>query len=66
MIISVSRRTGVPAFYSEWFFNRLREGRRYCYANYNHSAIGGNVARHDALSPLISGGMEDGDKVFER
>lgn len=26
MIISVSRRTDIPAFYSEWFFNRLREG----------------------------------------
>ena len=26
MIISVSRRTDVPAFYSEWFFNRIREG----------------------------------------
>lgn len=26
MIISVSRRTDVPAFYSEWFFRRIREG----------------------------------------
>ncbi len=26
MIISASRRTDIPAFYSEWFFNRLREG----------------------------------------
>lgn len=26
MILSVSRRTAIPAFYSEWFFNRLREG----------------------------------------
>ncbi len=26
MIISVSRRTDIPAFYSEWFFNRLQEG----------------------------------------
>ena len=25
-IISVSRRTDIPAFYSEWFINRLREG----------------------------------------
>jgi hypothetical protein len=28
MIISASRRTDIPAFYSEWFMNRLREG--YC------------------------------------
>ena len=26
MIVSASRRTDIPAFYSEWFFNRLQEG----------------------------------------
>jgi hypothetical protein len=26
MIISASRRTDIPAFYTSWFFNRLREG----------------------------------------
>ena len=26
MIVSVSRRTDIPAFYSEWFFNRIKEG----------------------------------------
>ena len=26
MILSVSRRTDVPAFYGEWFLNRLKEG----------------------------------------
>lgn len=26
MIISVSRRTDIPAFYSEWFFNRIKAG----------------------------------------
>lgn len=26
MIISCSRRTDIPAFYSEWFINRIREG----------------------------------------
>src|SRR5437763_888748 len=25
-IISVSRRTDIPAFYSEWFMNRIRDG----------------------------------------
>lgn len=26
MILSVSRRTDIPAFYSEWFFNRIKDG----------------------------------------
>lgn len=26
MILSVSRRTDIPAFYSKWFFNRMKEG----------------------------------------
>lgn len=26
MILSVSRRTDIPAFYSEWFFHRIKEG----------------------------------------
>lgn len=26
MILSVSRRTDIPAFYSKWFFNRVKEG----------------------------------------
>jgi hypothetical protein len=26
LILSVSRRTDIPAFYTEWFFNRLKEG----------------------------------------
>jgi hypothetical protein len=25
MILSASRRTDIPSYYSEWFFNRLRE-----------------------------------------
>lgn len=26
MILSVSRRTDIPAFYSDWFFDRLKDG----------------------------------------
>lgn len=29
MIISASRRTDIPAFYSEWFFNRIKDGFAY-------------------------------------
>ena len=27
MIVSASRRTDIPCFYSDWFFNRIKEGR---------------------------------------
>lgn len=26
MIISASRRTDIPAFYSDWFYNRIKNG----------------------------------------
>ncbi len=29
MILSVSRRTDIPAFFSKWFFNRIEEGKVY-------------------------------------
>ncbi len=29
MILSVSRKTDIPAFYSDWFYNRIKEG--FCY-----------------------------------
>lgn len=29
MILSVSRRTDIPAFYSDWFYNRIKEGYLY-------------------------------------
>lgn len=29
MILSVSRRTDIPNYYTEWFFNRIREGYAY-------------------------------------
>ena len=29
MIISASRRTDIPSYYSEWFINRIKEGFLY-------------------------------------
>ena len=40
MIISVSRRTDIPAFYSEWFFNRLKDGYVYVKNPMNSKQIG--------------------------
>ncbi|MDR0335111.1 MAG: DUF1848 domain-containing protein [Methanomassiliicoccaceae archaeon] len=40
MIISASRRTDIPAFYSEWFFNRLNEGYALVPNPYNADRLG--------------------------
>jgi len=37
-IVSVSRRTDIPAFYGEWFVCRLRQGWAVNYNPYNHKA----------------------------
>jgi len=39
MIVSVSRRTDIPAFYSEWFFNRIKEGFVYVINPFNRKQI---------------------------
>lgn len=39
MIISASRRTDIPAFYSSWFFNRLKEGFVYVANPFNAKKI---------------------------
>ena len=39
MIISASRRTDIPAFYSEWFMNRIREGYVYAVNPFNRKQV---------------------------
>lgn len=39
MIISASRRTDIPAFYGEWFINRIKEGFVYVRNPFNYHAI---------------------------
>jgi hypothetical protein len=41
MIISASRRTDIPAFYSDWFMNRVREGYFYRVNPFNSNQISG-------------------------
>ncbi|RLB77438.1 MAG: hypothetical protein DRH06_03815 [Deltaproteobacteria bacterium] len=41
MIISASRRTDIPAFYSDWFMNRVREGFFYRVNPFNSDQISG-------------------------
>lgn len=39
MILSVSRRTDIPAFYGDWFINRLREGYVYVRNPFNYHQV---------------------------
>lgn len=39
MIISASRRTDIPAFYSQWFFNRIKEGYALVPSPYNPKMV---------------------------
>jgi len=39
MIISASRRTDIPTYYSEWFFNRIKDGFVYVRNPMNHHQI---------------------------
>lgn len=39
MILSVSRRTDIPNYYSEWFYNRIREGFLYVRNPFNERQI---------------------------
>jgi len=41
MIISASRRTDIPAFYSEWFMNRIRAGYFYRVNPFNSRQVSG-------------------------
>lgn len=39
MILSVSRRTDIPNYYSDWFFNRIKEGFLYVRNPMNHHQV---------------------------
>lgn len=48
MILSVSRRTDIPAFYSDWFLNRLKEGYLYV-----RNPMNAHQISHIDLSPEL-------------
>ena len=63
MIINTGQRTDIPAFYAEWFANRIKEGF-VCVRNpYNPNQV--NRYRLDPASPFLIGNYMDGDKVHE-
>ena len=53
MIISASRRTDIPAFYSEWLINRVRHGFCLVPHPYNRNRIARVSLRPDDVTALV-------------
>ncbi len=53
MILSVSRRTDIPAFYSEWFFNRLKEGYVLVRNPMNHRQVSKVTLNPDVVDCIV-------------
>ncbi|AFK86390.1 MULTISPECIES: DUF1848 domain-containing protein [Thermoanaerobacterium] len=53
MIISVSRRTDVPAFYSDWFYNRVKDGYVLVRNPFNHHQISKVSLSLDAVDCFV-------------
>ncbi len=53
MIISASRRTDIPAFYSDWFFNRIKEGFVYVKNPMNAHQISSISLKPDLVDCIV-------------
>lgn len=53
MILSVSRRTDIPSFYSEWFMNRLHEGFVYIKNPMNANQISKVILSPDVVDCIV-------------
>lgn len=53
MIISASRRTDIPAFYSEWFLNRLKEGFVLARNPMNHAQVSKIILSPDLVDCIV-------------
>lgn len=53
MILSVSRRTDIPAFYSEWFMNRIKDGYVYVRNPFNYNQISKINIKPDKVDCIV-------------
>lgn len=58
MIISASRRTDIPSYYSDWFFNRIKDGYVYVRNPMNIHQVS-----KISLSPDVVDGIVFGQKT---
>lgn len=63
MILSVSRRTDIPAFFSDWFMNRLRE--QYAYVRNPHSKLISKVPITPENVDCIVFWTKDAEKIIK-
>ena len=78
MILSVSRRTDIPNYYSDWFFSRIKEGYVYVRNPMNaHQVSKIDISpevvdcivfwtKYDPDSPILCGILAEDDKITER
>lgn len=53
MIVSVSRRTDIPAFYSEWFFNRLKDGEVLIRNSFNRKQVSKVILNKETVDCFV-------------
>ncbi|NLY46766.1 MAG: DUF1848 domain-containing protein [Tissierella sp.] len=53
MILSVSRRTDIPAFYSEWFINRIKDGYVYVRNPFNYNQVSKVLISPDNVDCIV-------------
>ena len=53
MILSVSRRTDIPAFYSKWFINRINEGFLYVINPFNRKQVSKIELNQDTIDLFV-------------
>ncbi|MEY8762401.1 MULTISPECIES: DUF1848 domain-containing protein [Clostridium] len=65
MILSVSRRTDIPAFYSKWFFNRIKEGFVLVRNPFNTKQVG-KINLNPEIVDCIAFWTKDPGKMLDR
>ena len=65
MIVSASRRTDIPAFYSDWFFRRLEEGYLCKESHRSQGKVNKILLSRIQLTALLSG-RRSWDPMMER
>ena len=65
MIVSVSRRSDVPAFYSEWFFKRIEAGEVLCRNPFNDKQISRIDLKREAVDCFVFW-TRNPEPMFER